>query len=387
MILITSPRSSIFWTKRLALFLPMTLSGLLLISLFNLNGRETLHLLQDVESGLFIAPPRKLTITPDGGGAPPPCLRHDETTTKNGCDDETKCLTISSSSSLSSSEEKEEENDTYTLVVVCCRANIAWLSQVPLDWRIVVYDKCERNNHDSLLTKVNPTTTTISSRKNLLRHTVTNQGWEECNGYLDYMHDYYDNHTTVTVFMHDDGLWPYSTHQGWDAHTAFQTFDPIVNATKQFVTKDHPFLHLGVTTFGEQWGKQSYHGAAMKILWPYFAKVDPHSHPPVVRLDPPPTNFTFKPSAHFAVRKEQLLIRPKATYYAMLQQFRFAGKVNGRDNKYMRARQFCCAMERMWHIFFGEPAILPKRAMAMELLNITHPRFTFTYAPLPVVGN
>jgi hypothetical protein len=315
----------------------MTLSGLLLVSVCNLNGFESLQSLEP-----SVVPSKNIAAIIN-------TYPHDGTP---GCDENEQPVTS-----------EEQEEDTYTLVVVCCRSSISWLSQVPLSWRIVVYDKCDQYTDK----KLNPT-----SRKDLIRHTTTNQGTEECNGYLDYMHDYYDNLTSVTVFMHDDGLWPYSTHKGWDAHTPFKTFEPIVNATKQFVTKDHPFLHLGVTNLWEQWGKDVYHGAAMKILWPHFAKLDPNSDPPMVMVDLPPKNLTFKPSANFAVHQEQLRIRPKATYYALLQHFRFANRVNRGGDTYMGARQFCCAMECMWHIFFGEPAIMPRQAMAMELLNVTH---------------
>jgi Protein of unknown function (DUF3431) len=325
----------------------MTLAGLLLVSF----GNVVVNLKKF--NGLRFIASRNTRIA-----AVHPASIHGDGTTRR---DEHKQFLSSAAE-----EQHTEEEDTYTLVVVCCRSNISWLQEVPSSWRIVVYDKCDQYT-DKNYHKLNPT-----SRKNLIRHTSPNQGPEECNGYLDYMHDYYDNLTSVTVFMHDDGLWPYSTHKGWDAHTPFTTFEPIVNATKQFVTKDRPFLHLGVTSFREEWGTDWYHGKAMKILWPYFAKLDPKSDPPVVTLDLPPKDLTFKPSANFAVHKEQLQTRPKATYHALLQHFRFVNRVNRGGDTHMVARQLCCAMERMWHIFFGEPAIMPREVMAMELLNVTH---------------
>jgi Protein of unknown function (DUF3431) len=266
-----------------------------------------------------------------------------------------------------------DEADSYTLVVVHCRANITWLNEVPVAWRVVLYEKCEHDTEKYVNTTL---------RHNFFHHRPANEGSEECNGYLDYMHDYYDDLTSVTVFMHDDGLWPYSKWKGEDAHTPFETFEPIVTLTKQFVTKDHPFLHFGVTEIEEEWGTDPSHGPAMRVLWPYFAKPMPGTNPPSSSLDAPPTELTFKPSAHFAVRREQIQMRPKSTYFALLQQLRFANTVTDEKSHNLEARDYCCAMERMWHIFFGEPAILPKRAMALELLkNTSEHRQLVSYNP------
>ena len=256
---------------------------------------------------------------------------------------------------------KEEEN-SYTLVVVHCHANITWLNEVPLDWRIVLYEKCQHESGSD--------TENVTQRSNLIRHQLDSPGVEECNGYLDFMHDYYYNLTTVTVFMHDDGLWPYSKWKGRDAHTPFATFGPIAKATRKFVTKEEPFLHFGVSDVEETWGQDPVNAPSMKILWPYFAIPIPNTTPLKFHLPSPPKHFVFKPSAHFAVRKELLQMRPQATYLALLQQLRFA-KTVWDFNSQVDARQLCCAMERLWHIFFGLSSRLPKKATAMFRLQLS----------------
>ncbi|CAB9519781.1 expressed unknown protein [Seminavis robusta] len=259
-------------------------------------------------------------------------------------------------------EELGDEDPTYTLVVVRCKANITWFHQVPNHWRIVVYDKCKRNTKKEL-----------PKLKRLIRHTPSNHKLaEECNGYLDFMHDYYDELTTVTVFMHDDGLIPYDTqHKATFYHTPFHTFEPIVNVTQKYLTKDNPFLHFGVTEMGEPWGADWYHGDAMHTVWPCFSIPHYNQHGEIIQLESlkPPKLISFKPSAHFAVRKEQIQKRPQSTYWALLQQVQLSRQTKGQH--YPDARQFCCAMERMWHVFFGQPAVLPKRAMASDLLDMT----------------
>ena len=95
--------------------------------------------------------------------------------------------------------------DTFTLVIVRCTGNLTWLVDVPKDWKIVIYEKC--------LSLTEPI-----SQNSIA--TAMNEGAEECNGYLDYIVDYYHNLTSVTVFMHDDGLAPWSKWKG-GAHTIY----------------------------------------------------------------------------------------------------------------------------------------------------------------------
>jgi len=261
----------------------------------------------------------------------------------------------------------EAKDDTFTLVVVRCRNNVEWLQEVPLDWRMVIYDKCGKDTAVEY-----PMLAATARNKHLVHYRkALNAGAEECNGYLDYMLDYYDNLTDVNIFVHDDALRPYDIkHKADLKHTPFDTMEALVNVTQQFVTHDNPFLHFGLKEIRENWGKDPHYGLAMKILWPYFAKpkanqTDADGAAKRMDLRDPPKILTFKPGAHFAVRKELIRMRPKDTYWALLQQIQHSTGI------FPSARNMCCAMERMWHIFFGENDILPKRAMASDLLNIT----------------
>lgn len=262
------------------------------------------------------------------------------------------------------------EEDSYTLIVIRCKNNVEWLREVPSDWRMVIYDKCGRDTNDEY--------PFLNERENIAHYKALNVGAEECNGYFDYMLDYYDDLTDVNIFVHDDALKSYDKkHSPELVHTPFDTFEPLVNVTREYLTPEHPFLHYGVTEMAEVWGRDGYHGEAMKILWPYFAVPHTEASGNVtaengatkrMQLGDPPHELTFKPSAHMAVRKELILMRPKHTYSALLQQLQVSNDIPG----YYKPRQMCCAMERMWHIFFGEPAVMSKRSMAADLLNITH---------------
>jgi Protein of unknown function (DUF3431) len=142
-------------------------------------------------------------------------------------------------------------------------------------------------------------------------------------------------------------------------HTPFTRLDQLVYATHQFMNNKTTFLHFGVREIREKWGMDRYHGKAMKMLWPFFAPF---------RGKNPPEKITFKPSAHMAVRREAIQSIPREVYYGILQQVRYTNSIKDHQT----ARQVCCAMERMWHILFGQPYVLPKSAIVSDLLNLTN---------------
>jgi hypothetical protein len=232
-----------------------------------------------------------------------------------------------------------EQEDSFALVVARCRGNLTWLSEVPSDWSIIVYEKCQH---------------TPSTNYSVL--TAHQAGAEECNGYLDYIVDHYDNLRPVTVFMHDDGLYPWSKWKGKSAHTPFYSFRQVVNATQEYLTPTQGYVTFGVTTITEKFGSDGYHGLGQKILWPYFVTKN---------MTHPPDKISFKPSANMAVRREAILSRTKSTYEALLNQARYARNVPD----HLDSRQICCAIERMWHMLFGESPDLPMETRVTDLMQ------------------
>ena len=106
--------------------------------------------------------------------------------------------------------------DTFTLVIARCTGNLTWLVDIPKDWKIVIYKKC--------LSLTEPI-----SQNSIA--TAMNEGAKECNGYLDYIVDYYHNLTSVTVFMHNDGLASWSKWKGELVHTPFISLTDLAHAT------------------------------------------------------------------------------------------------------------------------------------------------------------
>jgi hypothetical protein len=252
---------------------------------------------------------------------------------------------------------------TYALVVVACKAGMDWLLDVPKEWRVVVFEKCGP--------------TIDASSMSLLSHVefrpLENVASEECNGYLDYIIDLYHDLTDITVFMHDDGLIPYNKRTNpVEIHSPFHNFSQIVDATQRFLTPSNRsldkrsmtlqrgFLHFGTKEIREKWGKDPYHGKAQQALWPFYATQENPK---------PPRILTYKPSANMAVRKERILLRPWDVYRGLKRHVYHSRHVM--PGGIGDARQYCCAMERQWHMLFGEPPILPGNAMVTDLLKLT----------------
>jgi hypothetical protein len=253
---------------------------------------------------------------------------------------------------LDSEKEQINKQDSYTLIVVHCKGAMDWINDVPAYWHVIVYEKCGQTTNQS----------STGDAMFVDQPIEIAGGAQECDGYLHYIIDNYgeDKLADVNIFIHDDALQPYSKWKGAAAHTMFHNFTHFANATLQLMTKDQGFLHYGVTYMTEKWGTDPYHGKAMQILWPFFA---------TPKMPRPPEEVAFKPSAHMAVRKERILAIPVDVYKAIKQQLYYSQHIPGEGS--IDARRICCAMERTWHILFGEPPILPSHSIVTDHLNLT----------------
>ena len=235
-----------------------------------------------------------------------------------------------------------DDGDSYTLVVVRCRGNTTWATDVPSDWTVVVHEKCKnlpQTNFTSIFTA---------------RQTGAA---EECNDYLDYIVDNYNKLSSVTVFMHDDGLSPWSKWKGKQAHTPFLNSTDLVKAVAKYLKRDRGFLHLGVSRYEPQLSTE-----LQNFIWPYLKS-------PLV--PDPPDHFVTKPSAHMAVRREQINSRNLSIYQNLLYMLRNHEKFvpDNTTRGWMDSRDFCCQLESSWHVLFGQPAELPTSALVMDQLQ------------------
>ena len=107
---------------------------------------------------------------------------------------------------------------------------------------------------------------------------------EECTGYLDYIVNNYDKLSSVTVFMQDDGLSPWSQWKGKQAHTPFLNFTDLAKDVANYLKRDQGFLHLGVSRL-----QSTLSTELLNITWPFLKS-------PLV--PDPPDLIVTKPGAH-----------------------------------------------------------------------------------------
>lgn len=233
------------------------------------------------------------------------------------------------------------DDDSYTLVVVRCRGNMTWATDVPSDWTVLVHEKCED------LPGTNFSSIFMDRR---------NGAAEECTGYLDYIVNNYDKLSSVTVFMQDDGLSPWSQWKGKQAHTPFLNFTDLAKAVSKYLNREQGFLHIVVSRYQPKLSTE-----LLNITWPFLK-----SH----LVPDPPDLIVTKPSAHMAVRREQIHSRNQSTYQDLLHMLRNHEKfVPGNTTRWRALRAFCCQLESSWHILFAQPAELPTSALVMDQLQ------------------
>eukprot|EP00539_Tryblionella_compressa_P008725 CAMPEP_0178763266 /NCGR_PEP_ID=MMETSP0744-20121128/17049_1 /TAXON_ID=913974 /ORGANISM="Nitzschia punctata, Strain CCMP561" /LENGTH=300 /DNA_ID=CAMNT_0020418129 /DNA_START=24 /DNA_END=923 /DNA_ORIENTATION=+ len=230
---------------------------------------------------------------------------------------------------------------TYTMLVVRCRANLTWISDLPSDWRVVVYEKCGQ--------------TTIGNENITVFHNkaMTNVAPEECSSYVDYVYDFYHDLTDVTVFMQDDWMATVEKFKVINSpHTTFTNISELAAVTKHLMEEPKDgriphFLHYGKQEYVEGFGRDPYHGVAEQALWPLIASARLEANSTTTSTKPPEV-ITFRPGATFAVRKDRILANPRETYHAIKSHILIDGSSSTSQEKMYEHRRSCCAMERMW---------------------------------------
>jgi hypothetical protein len=276
-------------------------------------------------------------------------------------------------------DKKTASNDvSYALVVVACKAGLDWLLDVPKEWRVLVFEKCGPTIGASMSINDASTKATISSHVEF--RAIENIASEECTAYLEHIIEFCHNSTDIAVFMHDDGLVPCNKRTDHrSAHSPFHNFSQIAEATQRFLspTKNRldsqsaerrhnrsairGFIHFGMAEIGEAWGKDVNFGNAQQALWPFYATQENPE---------PPQRLIFAPSANMAVRKERILLRPWDVHSGLKRHVCHSRHRHVKQNDHIGdARQHCFAMERQWHILFGEPPSLPRNSQMTHLLN------------------
>jgi hypothetical protein len=263
---------------------------------------------------------------------------------------------------------------TYAILIVRCTRSLSWIKDVPNEWKIIVYEKCGLNTttHDNV-------TRVVSYSKNM-----KNVGAEECSSYLDYIYEFYDHLQDVTVFLQDD--WnadepKFKNNKFAGAHTPFQNFIDLASTTEDLMNENDNlrFVHYGTKELVQWFGESGYYGIAQQALWPFFVRDAEEGHRDGGddyrnnNIIIPPEKIVFRPGATFAVKKDRILERPRDVYFHLRNFMLVDGSIHVDDehNHEFQPRKMCMAMERMWHILFGEPPVIPSNSTVMHRFNPT----------------
>jgi hypothetical protein len=205
---------------------------------------------------------------------------------------------------------------------------------------------------------------------------MKNVGAEECSSYLDYIYEFYDHLEDVTVFMQDDWNADEPKFIDLGAHTPFRNFTDLASATETLMSNndDLHFLHYGTYEIIEMFGDNPYWGMAEQALWPFFVHNAEEEHREGDdyknnnNMIIPPEKKAFYPGATFAVKKDRIMARPRELYYYLRNFMLIDGGVHVEDADHQKfePRQMCSAMERMWHMLFGEPPMIPSNSTVMH---------------------
>ena len=251
----------------------------------------------------------------------------------------------------------QEATTTYGLVVVRCHDNSSWILDVPTPlntpphssiqtWRVVVYEKC--GEHSTPYSIPAP-----------------NYGAEECNGYFDYLRDYYEDLPDVTVFLHGDSMAEGRSHKphykpvtrwsiGWQPHTLWFTWQEVQTAIVNLNVAKRGYVCLGsdrkeevVSTFRHK-----------EVLWDIWNM----TQAPPNTIAFPPGPVIYKGAQQMALSRDTIQRYSQSTY-AKLKDYFTVGD----------SRHKCCSMERIWHVFYGVDPSLPPDHTATDILQMTEP--------------
>lgn len=238
----------------------------------------------------------------------------------------------------------------FGLTVVHCRErNVSqWISDVPADWDLTVYEACGEN---------------ISAASVPFQ----NAGNEECTAYLQTMIRQYDDLPDVNVFVQSDVL----LGTGRDGkkfvheHSPFDSIEELIRATGRWWWGDDGG---GVVDDDDERGFLHF-GPEGQQLQMNIARGDPYveGYPKEV-FDTVGLNYTDETMARtrsgacFAVSRARIRSNSIETYRKLQESLL--------DKESSVAKKLCCGLENTWHAMLGEPYMLPTTSTVDRLWKV-----------------
>lgn len=228
---------------------------------------------------------------------------------------------------------------TYGITIVHCneaKTNMAWLDDVPKEWKITVYEKCGHS---------------FSPASKPLK----NIGSEECTAYLSTMIDQYDNLPDINLFVQADILLGFGKRGKLATqHSPFVHFPELVDYT-------HTWAKEGKGKFLAYGPEIDMMKNINRRLYFYHWYVKELFDRLGLEYTKDSTNIQGRSGACFAVHRDRILGNSVEKYKEMRESIL---NKEGDTNQILRE---CSTLENTWHLVLGESYIIPQESTLEHL--------------------
>ena len=221
----------------------------------------------------------------------------------------------------------------YGISIVRCKENSTWVSQLSSDWIVRISEKCGE----------------VAS--NNFSVSAINKGAEDISAHMRFIVDNYDHLPPTLIFLQPDAFRGYRSDRTC-AHTPFLTIKELTKAVDDHLSGG--YLSLSPSKpLKERLVGEFYHGRETNRTW---SIIFPDGEPITQQT------VSFGHGSHFAVSRDRVLSRHRSVY-ANIEHFILEENAD--------ARRRACAVERLLHVLFGEPIIIPKESYMRNFIEKT----------------
>jgi len=229
------------------------------------------------------------------------------------------------------------------MVVAKCREKLPFTVPPGFGWEVTVYETCEEHPLEN------------ENEEKRVRVYLENADREECSSYLQYIIDNYNDLPDINIFLREDAVSPYEQGSAWQ--TPFGTIWALENATRSHILEKHGFLHYGMDV--GQWGEKTNGDKPDISTLPYVRELWSDLGLDTAGATGATNQYRTETRRGncFAVHRDRILSNPREFYSTLRKRL---------EDSYSEpssvTKRRCAALEKTWHVVFGEPAILPKHS-------------------------
>jgi Protein of unknown function (DUF3431) len=230
----------------------------------------------------------------------------------------------------------------YAVSVVRCDRNTEWITAIPNDWGLMVFEKCGE---------------TLDERYSV--PAKNGEGNEDLSAHMLYIIEHYQNLPNISIFMQDDGISGYQLEGRTCPHTPYHTLGELKEDVDKYLDG---FLNIGaVDTYYEYLFAECQHCPHFPFMLEQLLGATTVAE--FANQTRPGPMVTYVMGSHWAVTKERILRHPIETYQRIHDYIMWNDGAEARDR--------ACALERLLHVLFGEDIEIPKTKYVRGFRNKT----------------